>query len=405
MRTRNRNATICSLLLLGIFLPAAVVHSQQGPRSGTSRKEAPKVPPPVRAPRPETRTLPDPTPPLIFVTGTVIKEDGEPAPFETMIKMDCGSSSATETTIALNGTFSFQVGGRDGSRYMHPDAAERIEQYPYSGISAAPTDLQAATMTRKMLGCELSAQLNGYRSTVLRLDRDLTAGQNEFGTIVIYPIEKVRGTSISLTSLAAPKAARKKMEQAQKAFGKKKFAEAEALLQSAVQLYPGYAEAWFTLGQVHWRNNRNAEARDSFRKASDLDKNYVNPHVGLAHIAALENRWSEAAEFSERSLELDPVGFIDAYYTNALANYWLNNLDLAEKRVKQGLRMDTPNRFPQLHLLMAAILSTKQDLDGSIRELKIYLTVAPDAPNAGLIKSRVQKMEELSAAGDSKKTR
>jgi len=380
------------------FAPAQRQQSTSGRKESgdTSKKTVPRVPEP--APRPPVGTMPVPPPQLFFITGHVLKDDGEPPPFGTTIKLDCGHSSTTEATVMPNGSFGFQVGGDSWSDFVHPDASERMEIEPYRGVTAEPSlqsMLNAATMSRRLLGCEVKAHLDGYTSTALQLDRELTTGQNDFGTIIIYPRDRVKGTSISITSLAAPKDAKKKMEQGRKALDRKKFKEAESLLESAVTVYPQYAEAWFVLGQVYAQDSRADDARRAFMKSTELDANYVNPYVGLAHIATTQENWPEAVQLSDKSLALDPVGFLDAYYINALGNYRLNQLEAAERRARQLERMDSSRRIPQVYLLMAGIMAAKQDRDGAIRELKNYLRIAPNAPNADLVRTQLGKLEQL----------
>jgi tetratricopeptide (TPR) repeat protein len=338
-------------------------------------------------------------PALIFASGMVITENGDPPPFSTIILLDCGNTSTAEAMVGSNGFFSFQVGGSNWSKYMPPDASERSTWDPYNGPASGPSiqnTLNAATLTRRLFGCELKAQSNGYRSTTIRLDKELTVGPNQFGTILIYPIGRIKGTLVSYTSLAAPKSAKLKVSQAKKAIQKNKMAEAEESIKSALEIYPEYAEAWFTLGQAQQMNNRIEEARKSFNKARSLDKNYVNPYISLAYIASQEENWRETASMSEQALSLDPISFIYGYYLNAMANYRLNELEAAEKRARQGQRLDTQNDYPQFYLLLAGIYTTKQDWVSASKELKNYRrTAAPDASKVDLVRSHIRKLEAM----------
>jgi tetratricopeptide (TPR) repeat protein len=262
------------------------------------------------------------------------------------------------------------------------------------------------TQSRKrLLGCELRAQLPGYRSTSLYIKEEPMNGSNELGTIVVYLRDRVTGNMVSLTNLLAPKAAKKFLEQGQKAVRKKKLSEAEENYKSAIQAYPKYAEAWFALGLIYESQERMDQASEAYREAVKADALYVRPYLRLAHLAYQQKNWREAADMTEKVLSLDPVTLVESYFISALANYNIGELDLAEKRAEQGQRMDFSKSLPQFHLILANVFIMRQDSAGSVRELRSYLKAAPNASNAGLVRSHLEKLEaqskkaERSAAG------
>ena len=161
---------------------------------------------------------------------------------------------------------------------------------------------------------------------------------------------------------------------------KEQFNEAEALLKSAIGIYPASAEAWFLLGDVYQLQKRKQEARESYWRAVQADGLYVRPYLRLARLSVNERDWRNAADLSNKALELDPVAFPEAYYLNALALYNLKDMEAAERSVRKGQRLDLSLQFPQMHLILANILSIKQDALGSIEEMRKYLK---DAPNGG----------------------
>jgi tetratricopeptide (TPR) repeat protein len=220
-------------------------------------------------------------------------------------------------------------------------------------------------------------------------------GYTEVAPILMYPITRVRGTSVSLTSLLAPKQARRFVERATKAMRKEQFNEAEALLKSAIGIYPTSAEAWFLLGDVYQLQKRNQEARESYLKAVQADGLYVRPYLRLARLSANERDWQSAVDLSSKALELDPVAFPEAYYLKALALYNLKDMEAAEKSVRKGLLLDLSLQFPQMHLILANILSMKQDALGSIEEMRKYLKEAPKAEDAPIVRARLAEQVKL----------
>jgi tetratricopeptide (TPR) repeat protein len=247
----------------------------------------------------------------------------------------------------------------------------------------------------KLLRCELRAQSPGYRSSSVRFDSGQISGYTEVHNILIYPSERVQGTSVSVTSLLAPKNAKKSIERASKALRKDKFSEAEAILKSSIQSYAKNAEAWYLLGQAYQLQLRTKDARESYEKAIDLDSRYVRPYLPLARLALSERNWKASADLSNRALELDPIAFPEAYFLNALSQYHLEELVLAEKSARRGERLDFSNQYPQMHLLLANILAKRHDQGGSLEELRRYLKIAPNAKDAPLVRSQVQEKGKL----------
>jgi hypothetical protein len=48
---------------------------------------------------------------------------------------------------------------------------------------------------------------------------------------------------------------------------------------------------------------------------------------------------------------------------------------------------------PQYFLVLAGVFAMKQDSVSSVRELKNYLRLAPNSPNAGLVREQIRRME------------
>ncbi len=378
--------------------------AQQG--GGTTGGTAPKnAPPPPAAASPSSRIPPQRLPEQILISGSVVLEDGTPPPFEAAIELDCGISVTKVADTDISGRFSFRFGDTRSFSQVLPDASQKMPNTFDRGSggdpfdTAFPTSVQAPSLSSRLAGCELRAKFGGYRSSAIRLGGSPLSGLNEVGTIVIYPMERVRGSAVTATSLLAPKAARKSVEKAEKAFREKKLEETEALLKSAIAIYPKYGEAYFLLGQLYRNQQRYQEARDAFTKAKDIDSLYVSPYIQLGWLASIERNWQETANLTEQALALDPVSFPEGYYLNALANYNLRNLDLAEKRARQEKLLDPVHEFPRVHLILANILASKNDTAGSIAEMKNYLQFAPNSPDAGVIRERLQEEEKLANAG------
>ena len=406
---KNPFSSFCPVALLFLVLPWAAAQGTQGSANGTGTDSGgtaqPRMIPvqPIIAPPPETR-LPDlqAMPEMFFVAGLVMQDDGAPPPFGTVIELDCGDTITREATVDVTGHYGFHIGSTDRMGRVMPDASDGLTPDPFdpsasnrNSPTGSFTSISRTPLSVRLLRCELRAQYPGFRSTAVRIDPGRTTGYAEVDSILVYRLDKVQGTSVSLTSLIAPKEAKKAMERGEKALKKDQFAEAEELLKSSVQIYPKNAQAWYLLGQAHHLQHQNQEAMESYRKALDLDGNFVRPYIPLARLELAEESWEDAAELSDRALDLDPVSYPEAYLLNAISYYKLDNLNAAEKSARRGLRLDVTNKCPQLHLVLANILSRNNDDPGSLQEMHQYLKAAPNAADAPQVRSRIQDKEKL----------
>ncbi len=401
---RFQIAFLVLILLAGIQRAGAQQSGQGGGTENTPTpptKEAPKPIAPVAQPptqQPDLRRPQQLPSPMIFITGMVVLDNGEPPPMGTVIERECGGLVKKEAVVDLAGSFGFQIGGIQKSGLILPDASQGLMDDVF-GYSADGSSLEYGYgfgplgVFSRLSGCELRAQLQGYQSSTVRLEERRFAGPVDVGTIVLFPIGKVQGKLVSATSLLAPKAAKKSLARAEKAFRKEKLDEAERLLRSAVESYPKYVEAWFALGRVHQQQGRQDEARGAFGKAIAADGLFVESYVRLAQIAAVEQKWEEAADLSNKAISLDPATFPEAYFLSGLASYNLNNLDLAEKRARQAARLDRQHRIPRIHLLIAAILAQRNDKAGAMAEMRNYLKFAPKAEDADAVRARLERMK------------
>jgi hypothetical protein len=332
---------------------------------------------------------------ILTISGSVVLDDGSPPPMGAVIERECRGRKTREANVSPNGGFGFQIGGISSNNLL-PDASDSSMVMPWeSGSSSSPGFLDGAINSgTTYVGCELRALLGGYRSSTIMLTSDESMGIINVGTIVLYPAARVRGTSVSVTSLTAPKDARKALERADKAYQKKKLDEAEKNALAALHVYPMFAAAWFRLGQVYVSTDRIVEARSAYTRAMEADANYVNPYIALAQLAAGEKAWDETIRLTDRALELDPLDFPYVYYMNAVANYNLGRHDAAEKGARRLNQLDSNHRWPQIHLIMASILHRKRDYEGEAIQLRAYLKYAPESPDAGEVRSRLSALEK-----------
>jgi tetratricopeptide (TPR) repeat protein len=345
-----------------------------------------------------------------YLSGKVLMADGTAPPEPVVIERVCNGSPRAEGYTDSKGRFSFQVGqnqgvtqdasydgmGTNGLQTNAP--ARRSNTAPMGGDPIGGG--QRGNAGQGFVGCELRASLAGFKSDVVNLGGRRTFDTPDVGTIVLRRLANVEGTTISMTTLPAPKDARKAYDKAREALRKGKTADAQKELEKAVSEYPQFAAAWYELGLIHEKGNDLAEARKYYAQAIAADAKLVTPYLHLAQLAVRERKWQEAADTSGRVIKLDPVDFPDAFFYNALSNYNLQRFDAAEASARQAQKLDTAHRWPKADRLLGAILYEKQNYTGAAEQLRNYLTFAPDATDAAEVKAQLAELEKLS--GDAK---
>lgn len=328
----------------------------------------------------------------LFISGKVMLQGGGALPEPVPIERICNGMVRREGYADIKGQFEFQLGlnltfqdaSEDDSR-TSPNSQSRSG----SNNGQRPNDLN---------GCELRAVLAGYQSSVVTL-RTLggDSWQYEVGTIFLTRIGNAPGTTISVTSMAAPKEAMRAYEKAQK-IRVAKPAEAEKELNKAVKVYPQFAAAWTLLGDIHRERGEFDAARSEYAQAITSDSQFVNPSYGLAMIAAQEKKWDDAVRFTDQVIKLNSAAYPVVYFLNAAANYNLQKFAQAEESAKKFKALDTQHSHPDVCLLLSYLYSGRQDYAAAAREIRDYLAISPNSPDAESLKNDAKRFEDLSVS-------
>jgi tetratricopeptide (TPR) repeat protein len=328
----------------------------------------------------------------LTLSGKVTLDDGSELSDPAAIQVICRGQRHTEGYTDQHGNFSFQFAD------------------PTSGAADNASDASTTMMTRSSSAgdrrnwrdCEIQAVLAGYSSPVIELaSRMSTLESVNLGTIALHRLEHVEGTSISVTSLMAPSAAKKALEKARAEEKKGKWDEAQKSLQKAVQIYPKYAVAWCELGWLQMRQNDGLSAKKSFEQSVAADSKYVNAYDGLAQLAYHSNQWPQVVEVTNQLLALNPVNFPSAYFFNGVANYYLGNFDAAEKSARQGVKMDDGHQVPKLQYLLGMILMRKHEYRAASEQMQQYISVTKQPAEIEEAKKQLAEIERLSPGPNS----
>jgi tetratricopeptide (TPR) repeat protein len=336
----------------------------------------------------------------VFLSGSVQLNDGTPPPEPVVIQRICASVMRNEAVTDRKGRFSFQVGGGqsaflDASLDSSGNNRSGLTQYQVQEGVKNTSEMFSAS---SVVGCDLRAQMPGYRSDVLHLDKIGLLEKGDVGTIVLHRLGNVQGLTVSATTVAAPKESAKAYEQGLKEVGKRHFDKARADFESAVKGYPNYAVAWVGLGLACEHMNDPTAALRAYTEASRADAKLLTPYERLTVLSDRNQQWGDSAKYSAEWIRLDPVDFPNAYLLNAVANVRLNKLDEAEHSAREGLRLDKEGRFPRIRFVLGYILAARNELAEAVGFFHDYLRMEPNGSEAGALRTQLPSLEQAAAA-------
>lgn len=343
----------------------------------------------------------------IFLSGQVLLDDGSAPTEQVTVELVCQGSVIRQAYASSNGNFSFQLNtGRGSPDSLQPiDASISSSQYgsPFSsnlggaisgafggGLSLARSD------SLNLSACELVAQLSGFMSDRIVLGPRRALDNPDVGTLILHrTVVPVSGT-VSVKTLAAPKAATKAFEKAGKELRKKKinFFKVTAELRKAVEIYPDFAAAWQLLGEAHLQQQDLQEARDAFERAAIADSQFALPLLSLAAIELDDKRWEEVVEKSRQALEINPR-LARAHYFRALADSSLGNLNEAEESALWVQGSASSSDYPLTHYILGWIQSRKGDFEAAADEYRQFLEIEPMAPIGKELQEQIDQWKSL----------
>jgi len=237
-------------------------------------------------------------------------------------------------------------------------------------------------------GCEVRAYLPGYRS------RSVALPGPDLGTIVLEPRGKKDSAARSTKTKEFNKSARKAYEKGLDDAAKGKWRAAEDEFQMTIKLFGGASSAWLSLGMVQEREGDAIAAKHSYKQAIGVEAGFALPYFQAAAIEVSRGEWEEALSDSNKIIELDAESFPGAYLMNAWANLNTHHMDVAETRAREGIKLDTEHRFPELEYVLGLVLIDKVDGPGAIEHLKSYLALDPKGARAAAARAELTRLEQ-----------
>jgi hypothetical protein len=343
---------------------------------------------------------------VMYLLGRVATNDGTLVPNDVLVERICNERVRQQVHATSSGDFSMQIGSRVDS-FLDASGGPASQEGDARKASTGGIPLH------DLVNCELRTSAAGFRpSSISLVDLTPSGSTVDVGAILVQRATKIKGTTLSATPYKAPPNARKAYEKGLEAKGNGKLAEARKYFGQAVDIYPGYASAWFQLGTVFEKENQKDSARAAYTQSTTIDTRFLPPYLSLASMAYEAGNWTQVLQFTGHIMDLDLLnhgnvaGYVldldewnsaGVYFYNAVANYKLNKIREAEKSALKAEHLDLRPDFPQLHLLLAEIFTRKKEYAVAVSELQRYLELVPHAKDGDLVRERLAKLEKLNS--------
>ena len=156
------------------------------------------------------------------------------------------------------------------------------------------------------------------------------------------------------------------------------FAEAAALVQEAIRLFPDNPEAHNNLGVAYQRMGRLADAEKEHREALRLLPSYAEPYNNLGIVAEQQGRIDEAVGYYRTALRLQPRegNRAEVHYSLGSALRKLGQTDEAVKQYREATRLKPG--FAEAHNNLGTVLVAAGRLDEALAAFSETIRLKPD---------------------------
>jgi tetratricopeptide (TPR) repeat protein len=334
----------------------------------------------------------------IPMTGRVVVDDGTPLPVKAKIELVCPPHAQGQGNTDSKGNFAFEL-GQDRAQAsndagMSSAGAGASFAGPLLALGRPVTQMDGFSVLA-LVGCFLRASVPGYTSDTFDMGRiHVGDGTTDVGTLFVHPAARAVESTVSASSLNAPKEAQKALDKARNYAEKRQFSEAEIELTNAIRSYPKYADAWQELGLVMSAEKNYEKARVAYLQAAAADPTYPRPLISLALLASQERHWQESLDAASALIKLDPKAYPQAYYFSAVAYYNLSDAEKAFENARTAVELDTRHATPLAEKLLGLIYFDRGDFKAAAEQYRNCIDHMGDSAAAESVKTLLAQTTE-----------
>ena len=197
---------------------------------------------------------------------------------------------------------------------------------------------------------------------------------------------------VDAKNAAAPKRALELYKTALKRSAEKDHEGAIRLLRQAIEEYPEYGDALNELGVQYMLINDLQKADEELEKAlKQRPKDYallVNRAIALFR----QKKFADADPLLRNAIKAKRDAALPRYYLGRCLTS-LGRFDEAEKELRTAIELGG-NEMKEAHRMLANLFLEKGQEERAVEELKTYLELVPNAPDAANLRKIIQQLTE-----------
>jgi tetratricopeptide (TPR) repeat protein len=205
------------------------------------------------------------------------------------------------------------------------------------------------------------------------------------------PFEK--DAAVSVRDLKVPDKARREFEKGYQRLAKSDLDGGLKQLKKAVDVYPGYYDAYYQIGLADMHLTRWDDAESALHKAIELgDGRHAQPYLALGALYCQRKAFADAEGVLHRALEIE-ANSSQGYLFLGQAVYGLNRLDEAEKHAQAALARNSNEA--SAYLLLANVHIKKNNYALVQNDLDAYLKLKPTGPHSDQARATLAEMQQV----------
>lgn len=166
-------------------------------------------------------------------------------------------------------------------------------------------------------------------------------------------------------------------------------------LRSAVVEHPGFMLAHNEIGVQYMKMNDLAKADIALQEALKIQPEAYTPLVNRGIVLYTLKRYADAEPGLRAAVKVNKDGAVGHYFLGQTLAH-LGNFDEAERELQTAVSLGGAE-LREAHRLLAIIYSSKGEKKRAAKELEIYLTLHPKAPDAEQLKKVIQQLKSPTA--------
>jgi tetratricopeptide (TPR) repeat protein len=174
-----------------------------------------------------------------------------------------------------------------------------------------------------------------------------------------------------------------------------KYDEAIAKFNEVIGQVPKCTECYIGIGAANREKKDYAASEAAYRKALEIDPNYIEAFSGLANIFNDQKKFTEARamsdEASKRAGAAGGAGNADMLYNAGVISWNANDFAKAGEQFTAAVAAN-PNHA-ESHFMLGQVYLNLGKLPDAAKEFETYTKIAPNGPNAAKAKSNFDMLK------------